>query len=106
MIDEVQNRRRFQVIDGLILVATTAGGLAMARSVFRTWDYGSVIMPRSVAQRIGEAIWYGEMAVMPLVLSSTLGVLAVRVRRPPTAVLCCWSAASIGGSRTLRASSW
>jgi hypothetical protein len=80
-------RRRFTLLDGMILVGSAAVGLAAIRGLSRETNWGDL-----ASALIENFAWDLDlfdqfvpelmMVAMPLVVAMTLGVLALRLRKP------------------------
>lgn len=75
-------RRRFQLIDGMILVAATALGFAYVHSNRATWYLWYMTQPGSHAFNAGKWMGIGLLFAIPVTLTWTLALLAIRLRTP------------------------
>jgi hypothetical protein len=82
--------RRLNLVDGMIIVAATALGLAMSRARMTglmTTRSPLFAPPGPWAKGLALAILDGLEASVPVLLTTTLAILAIRLRRPRPALL-------------------
>jgi hypothetical protein len=81
----MRNERRFNLVDGMIFVAATAVGRTVAKA--RMTGLPTIPPPVSWSQSLARAIITGLQASLPMLLTATLAVLAIRLRRPRPTLL-------------------
>lgn len=76
-----QPRRRFHLVDGMILVAATAAGLAFVRATIDDRD-PLMLGPWAAVVWLSESLRFALACTLPVLAAWTLALPLVRLRRP------------------------
>jgi hypothetical protein len=86
----MRTERRFNLVDGMIFVAATGFGLAWSKAstdALRSPFWTTLTFPSPWTRGLGLAIFDALQVSLPVLLTTTLAVLAIRLRQPRPTLL-------------------